>query len=169
MRGNVANHGGDGIMRNIYLDLDGVMADFDAHFPSVFGLDHKSMADDDMWKVINAHESYFLDMPICSGAYDFFLSIRHLNPIILTACPRTNYANAATQKRKWVRDNLCKNLTVLPVMGGHNKWLFMHSEGDVLIDDYEKNIKPWVKAGGIGIIHSDFYETSRVLSDVINP
>ena len=150
----------------LYLDLDGVMADFDAHFPDVFGLDHKSLADDEMWQRINAHESYFLDMPMCKGAADFFADVRHLSPIILTACPKTNYANAAIQKRKWVHKHLSPELTVLPVMGGHNKWLFMHSQGDVLVDDYAKNIKPWIKAGGLGVVHVGFENTIDAMAQI---
>ena len=146
----------------VYLDLDGVMADFDAHFPAVFGLDHRGMADDDMWAKINAHPSYFEDMPLCAGAAEFFLEIKHLRPIILTACPKTNYAHVAGQKRRWVRSNL-GDFTVLPVMGGHNKCLFMHSAGDILIDDYEKNCWPWEKAGGVAILHKSFDETRAAL------
>jgi hypothetical protein len=112
-----------------------------------------------MWQVINAHESYFLDMPTCVGAVKFFREIEKFSPIILTACPRTNYANAAMQKRQWVRKHLSENVTVLPVIGGHNKWLFMHAPGDILIDDYEKNLKPWRKAGGRGILHTNFPST----------
>jgi 5'-nucleotidase len=147
----------------VYLDLDGVMADFDAHFPAVFGLDHRGMADDDMWRTINAHPSYFRDMPPCRGAIEFFREIEDLNPIILTACPRTNYANAATQKRGWVRQHLSTSATVLPVMGGHNKPLFMHALGDILIDDFEKNTRAWTEAGGISILHRNFEDTRRYL------
>jgi hypothetical protein len=46
-------------MKRLYLDLDGVMADFDGTFPAVFGLDHRDMADDDMWLKINGHPSFF--------------------------------------------------------------------------------------------------------------
>ena len=140
----------------LYLDLDGVMADFDAHFPAVFGLDHRSMADDAMWATINAHPSYFRDMPPCPGAVEFYREIAHLDPIVLTACPRTNYANAATQKRAWVYEHLGPHVTVLPVMGGHNKPLFMHAPGDILIDDFEKNTRAWDAAGGMSILHRDF-------------
>jgi len=146
----------------LYLDLDGVMADFDAHFPAVFGLDHRSMADDAMWATINAHPSYFLDMPPCPGALEFFDDIATLDPIVLTACPRTNYANAAMQKREWVRRHLSPRTTVLPVMGGRNKPLFMHALGDILIDDFEKNTRSWSEAGGISILHRNFDDT-RVL------
>ncbi|WP_251275596.1 hypothetical protein, partial [Enterobacter hormaechei] len=45
--------------RTIYVDLDGVMADFDAAFPALFGLDHRLLADDEMWGHINNHPSFF--------------------------------------------------------------------------------------------------------------
>ena len=90
----------------IYLDLDGVMADFDSHFPEVFGLDHRGLADDDMWQQINSHKSYFRDMPMCEGAKDFWSDISHRNPIILTACPKSNYQHVAIQKREWCMEHL---------------------------------------------------------------
>lgn len=143
----------------IYLDLDGVMADFDAHFPALFGVDHRTILDDDMWATINAHPSYFRDMPVCEGAKAFFDGISWLNPIILTACPKSNYAHVARQKREWVREHLSKRATVLPVMGGRNKPLFMHQVGDILIDDFERNTKAWQDEGGIAILHKDFKTT----------
>ncbi|WP_143535378.1 hypothetical protein [Rhizobium sp. N122] len=151
----------------VYLDLDGVMADFDAHFPALFGVDHRSMLDDDMWSQINAHPSYFRDMPQCPGALNFFKSIEALNPIILTACPKSNYAHAARQKREWVREHLGHHVPVLPVMGGSSKPLFMHAAGDILIDDFERNTAAWSKAGGVAILHSNFEDTKAALGDVM--
>lgn len=148
----------------LFLDLDGVLADFDAHFPATFGLDHRGLADDAMWERINAHPNYFLDMPPCDGALDFWRSVRDLDPIILTSCPRTNYAHVARQKRLWVREHLSGEILVLPVLGGHNKPLFMHSPGDILIDDFAKNIEAWEKAGGFGILHHDFPSTMKALT-----
>lgn len=144
----------------VYLDLDGVMADFDAYFPALFGIDHRGMADDDMWAKINAHPSYFRDMPMCPGAKMFFDRIAWLDPIILTACPKSNYAHVARQKREWVREHLSTRCHILPVMGGRNKPLFMHSRGDILIDDFERNTTAWKLEGGFAILHRDF-ETTR--------
>jgi 5'-nucleotidase len=149
--------------RRIFLDLDGVMADFDAHFPALFGVTHRGMLDDDMWAFINSHPSYFRDMPPCEGALEFFARIKVLDPIILTACPRSNYANTAIQKREWVREHLSPDLTVLPVMGGKNKPLFMHEPGDILIDDFERNTTAWSKHGGVAILHTDFKSTEAML------
>jgi len=49
-------------------------------------------------------------------------------------------------------------------LGGRNKWLFMHQPGDVLIDDFAKNIGPWDAAGGVGILHRSFAETRAALA-----
>lgn len=151
----------------IYLDLDGVMADFDAHFPAVFGRDHRGMADDDLWATINAHPSYFRDMPVCLGAKEFFREIEHLSPIVLTACPKSNYAHVARQKRAWVREHLSDAITILPVMGGRNKALFMHAPGDILIDDFERNTKAWEEEGGVAILHQSFGQTEKELADLL--
>jgi hypothetical protein len=148
----------------IYLDLDGVMADFDAHFPATFGLDHRGMADDAMWSTINAHPSYFRDMPPCPGAVEFFGAVAHLDPIVLTACPRSNYAHVARQKRAWVREHLSTSIMILPVMGGRFKPLFMHAPGDVLIDDWRKNTDAWEAEGGVAILHRSFEDTWRSLT-----
>jgi len=151
----------------LYLDLDGVMANFDAHFPALFGVDHRAMADDAMWAIINAHPSYFRDMPPFEGAKEFFDGISYLDPIILTACPRSDYPNVARQKRAWVREHLSGDCIILPVMGGRNKPLFMHAPGDILIDDFKKNTGAWEAEGGVAILHTDFVSTSYSLISIL--
>lgn len=146
---------------NLYLDMDGVLADFNAGFELLFGMRtetfrqmHGEQADDVMWPTINAHPDFFRDLPPCQGALEFFKGVRHLAPAILTACPKVNYPHVASLKREWVQQHLGHDITVLPVMGGRNKPLFMHSKGDILIDDHIKNINAWNAAGGIGILHN---------------
>lgn len=152
------------IPQTLYLDLDGVMADFDRAFPELFGLDHRELADDAMWERINSHPSFFLDLPPCPGALDFFREVEHRQPTILTACPKTNYAHVAVQKRAWVRQHLSRTCLVLPVLGGKHKPLFMHQPGDVLIDDYSRNTAAWEAAGGIAILHRSWDETRAALA-----
>lgn len=151
-------------MARLYLDLDGVMADFDAHFPALFGVDHRDLLDDEMWATITSHRTYFRDMPVCPGALPFYAAIKHLRPIILTACPKSDYVNVAVQKRAWVREHL-GDLTVLPVMGGRHKPLFMHAPGDILVDDMARNCGAWKDAGGWAIQHEphDFGRTEAML------
>lgn len=153
--------------RTLFLDLDGVMADFDLHFHQCFGQHCRELDDEIMWPLIYGHHTpFFRSMPPMPGALEFFKQIEHLNPVILTACPKTNYAAVATQKREWVREHLSKTCMVLPVMGSHNKPLFMHQPGDVLIDDYGKNCRAWAAAGGNAIKHEgDWHNT---LEDTVN-
>lgn len=158
--GNVSQPNEPG--RTLYVDLDGVMADFDGAFPAVFGLDHRSLADEEMWGHINSHASFFRDLPPMAGAIEFFRSIEHLNPVILTACPKSNYAHVAAQKRAWVREHLSQTCLVLPVMGGRHKPLFMHQPGDILIDDWGKNCAAWTEAGGVAIKHEGDWAETRV-------
>jgi len=125
------------------------------------------MADDDMWLKINGHPSFFRDLPPMEGALEFFRSIEHLNPIILTACPKSNYAHVAAQKVEWVRAHLSAHVTVLPVLGGSSKPLFMHAKGDILIDDYRRNTEAWAAAGGHAILHRGFDGTAAALEQAI--
>lgn len=155
-------------MRKLYIDLDGVMADFDKHFIDLFGIESNKLDDPVMWKWINSHGSFFRDLPMCEGALDFFKSVLHLDPIILTACPKTNYPAAAIQKREWVREHLSTEIQVIPMLGGVNKKLFMHSQGDVLIDDFEKNCKSWREHGGMAIQHKNFRSTKKELELIMD-
>jgi 5'-nucleotidase len=153
-------------MIRLYIDLDGVMADFDKYFLDTFGVESGKLDDPTLWKWINGHGNFFLNLPLMPGALDFFNSVKHLNPTILTACPKSNYTTAAVQKRQWVYKHLSSEITVIPMMGGKNKCLFMHSPGDVLIDDFDKNCIPWREHGGIAIHHKDFDTTKRELRKV---
>jgi hypothetical protein len=143
------------------------MADFDAHFPVTFGIDHRKLKDDEMWAKINGHPSYFRKMPPCPGALDFFAEVRRHDPIILTACPKSNYTHVARQKRAWVREHLSSDIMVLPVLGGVNKPLFMHAPGDILIDDFRKNTRAWEEAGGRAILHRTFPSTRAQLDNLL--
>lgn len=154
-------------MTTLFVDLDGVLADFDAAFAKTFGGNCRELADDELWAKINSHPSYFRDIEPFAGAKEFYGKIEHLEPIILTACPKSNYHHVARQKREWVREHLSSDCLILPVAGGSSKPLFMRAPGDVLIDDFERNTDLWEKAGGIPILHRDFGTTASLLSFLI--
>lgn len=152
----------------LYIDLDGVMADFDKYFLQEFGVESNKLDDPTLWKWINSHGNFFLNLPLMEGALQFFRSVEHMNPTILTACPKSNYTVAAVQKRQWVYKHLSPDVTVIPMMGGKNKCLFMHAPGDILIDDFEKNCIPWAEHGGFAICHKDFVTTKDQLDLVLS-
>lgn len=155
---------------NIFVDLDGVMADFEAYFETHYGFRHDSVDDAVMWHHINSHPNFFGSLPLMPGAANMFREIVRMTgelPFILTACPKEEYAKHAIAKIDWVHEFIDPDLHVLPVMGGKNKALFMKAEGDVLIDDFEKNLKPWVARGGIAIHHTSPEKTISELAEII--
>lgn len=154
--------------RKLYLDLDGVMADFDRHFFNLFGMAPSEAGGDAvMWSMIESKPAFFLDLPLCESALEFFSHVHGLNPIVLTSCPKGFYTRAAAQKRAWVYLHLGPEVMVLPILGGYNKPLFMHAPGDVLVDDYGCNVGAWVRAGGIGIKHENFISTVEALENIV--
>jgi 5'(3')-deoxyribonucleotidase len=112
-----------------------------------------------MWAAIDTVPTFFRDLPVIPGALEFFEQIKHLHPIILTSCPASNYPHVADQKHAWVREHLGDDVLVLPVNGSESKPRFLQHHGDVLIDDWGKNIRAWEQQGGIGLKYEgDFGE-----------
>lgn len=150
-------------MRTIFLDLDGVLADFDRGVFLATGKTPDQIADDDvMWAAIKQVPNFFLNLPKMVGADQFVsyvLSIAAYNRCavsVLTGLPNPDkeLADADVQKRSWVA-------TLYPVLAtsvhcclSKEKQLFC-KPGDVLIDDRRDNITRWKKAGGHGILFRD--------------
>jgi len=160
--------------RTLFLDLDGVMADFDGGFPAKFGFDHRNVPDEVMWDAIEKDGKFFRELPPCEGALDFYRLISMWRPVILTACPAGDkFVDVAQQKRAWVERHLQSWRSTPPIVftpGGKTKALYMNRPGDILIDDFERNIERWREAGGVGIHHTgDFQSTWDQLSGAIWP
>jgi len=154
-------------MTNLFIDLDDVLADFSGHFSRTFGMEHEGMEDEYFWGLIDSHGTFFRDLPLAPGALPFYLAVRALNPVILTACHIDRFAKSAVQKREWVREHL-GDVPMIPSPGSKHKQHYMHAPGDVLIDDYSANIKRWNMARGHGILHfGNFAATYKALDDYL--
>ena len=72
---------------------------------------------------------------------------------ILTSLPHpTDKLHTAREdKIDWVRKYLSPYIPVNTVVGGTEKAKYVRSRNDILIDDLERNISAWNKAGGTGI------------------
>lgn len=138
-------------MPNLFLDSDGVFYDFDAHVLALFGQTSRQLGDDRLWALATAHPDFWTKMPIKPGAQKLWDAVKHVNPMVLTGCPKSDYETAAAHKVvRWREDFDHSRVTTCL---SRDKALHMEQPGDILVDDFVKNLKRWEKAGGIGILY----------------
>lgn len=151
----------------IYVDLDGVLADFDKAAESILKTNNIYKYEfiwgpDKFWEKLNTRPNFFRDMEMMPDARHLWAKIDHLDPTILTALPRENGERVAEQKRKWVNEKL--NIEGARVITCPTKDKPKHCKpGDILIDDRAVNRDAWIKAGGTYIIHTDAKRTLGAL------
>ena len=136
----------------LFLDSDGVKADFDSHAENLFGRHPSKIPNDELWELVNADPERFWDgIPLMEGALEMFDTFRNQyeNITFLTGCPRDGYDIAAAHKRVWLR----RHFGDVPVITclSRDKQLHMNAPGDVLLDDMPRNLKRWEAAGGVAI------------------
>lgn len=136
----------------LFLDCDGVLADFDALAIEVFG-QHPNEAEvalgpDEFWRRLRQHGAFFRILPLLSDAMDLYRAVAHLHPIILTGCPRGGWAEP--QKLDWAQRHFPGVRMV--TCSSQEKRLHMNP-GDILIDDLLKYRHLWEEAGGVFVHH----------------
>lgn len=157
----------------VNVDQDGVLADFDLAYPLNFEVHHLSpgLSKRAMWDNVFKHPNFFGELPVCNAARVFMCMLEHVpRTSVLTACPHSFYRQAANQKREFLErefSGLKQKTAFLPVVGGVNKCVMMNQPGDVLIDDHQPNIEAWEDAGGTGILHDNFVDTSERLLAIL--
>jgi hypothetical protein len=139
-------------MRQLYLDCDGVLADFDKGATAILGAGprdyEKRHGLGRFWQKLAQAPDFYFSLPLMRDAMELFEAVRHLNPIILTGLPRGNWA--ADQKVRWAEKHF-PGTRIITTMARDKR---DHArEGDVLVDDMVKHRARWEEVGGIFIHH----------------
>ncbi len=136
-------------MGEIFCDLDGVLADFDAHADALFGAERRQWAPSRFWKAVAEHGAFFVTMPWLPEGRILWRALAG-RATILTALPRTDQANVERQKLAWCLRELGPFVAVICVPPERDKadWC---SAGAMLIDDRERNCARWRAAGGVAL------------------
>lgn len=135
----------------LFLDLDGVLADFDKGVKEVTGNYPGEQKPKDMWRALAHTSDFYYNLDFMSDGMVLWNKTKHLNPVILTGLPMGNWAKS--QKERWVSDNLGKNVPIITCRA-RDKAMYCQP-GDVLVDDREKIRDKWEAAGGQFVHHID--------------
>ena len=137
----------------LFLDCDGVLADFDRAAKKLFGMPPRQAEEElgsrQFWARIHGQKTFYRNLPLKRDARLLFDAVAHLHPIILTGCPIGGWAEP--QKVEWAAEHF-PGTEIITCMS-REKSLHMQP-GDVLVDDYLKYRDLWQEAGGIFIHHT---------------
>ena len=151
-------------MNTLYIDMDGVVADFNEYAFRVHGFAPEVEFADNEWNQIAKNERLYRDLKKTPYADELVEYCRHFGKVnnysvfFLTAVPKSNRLHwAFTDKVEWGRIHFPD----IPVhFGPFSKDKHVHCKADdILIDDRMSNIIEWRNANGVGILHETFEKT----------
>jgi 5'(3')-deoxyribonucleotidase len=149
----------------LFLDADGVLADFDLAARGLLGMRSKEYIDKHgrgmFWKRLAEAPNFYGDLAEMPDARVLFDAVRHLKPTILTGLPAGNWA--APQKVEWAAGHF-PGVPIITCMA-RDKHLHMHP-GDVLVDDREKHRAEYEAAGVVFVHHKNAEDSLRQLAKI---
>ena len=163
-------------MRTIYIDMDGVVADFDSYVSALLGRPIGWGATQDLtdveWERLASVDRLYFQMPLMPDATKLIAYIKSLSTRFhvhfLTAVPRrSTIPSAKDDKQAWIDKYFPgMRMDIGPYSHHKQKWC---KPGDILIDDRPSNIEQWTAVGGIAIYHTGDVDASiKRLNEVIS-
>ncbi len=153
----------------LFVDLDGVMADFDKGVVKVTGKRPDEQPLNQMWKSLARHGDFYYSLDLMPDATTLWKYVVKFNPIILSGLPMGSWAPG--QKKRWVGEHLGWDIPVVLGMARDKpqdamKYLGVNTlEGCILIDDRKKAKTLWESAGGTFILHTSAASSIRQLQE----
>lgn len=149
----------------IFLDLDGVMADFDLHLKTEGKREENGKT---KWDALD--EAWWTTMPPVSGARDFYDTVKSLATVKFLTAPVLS-EECFSGKAIWIQrflpekgKNALLDLIICPSKDKH----FLAKSNHILVDDRQNNVDDWNKAGGIGILFDgDFSAVLKQIETVM--
>ena len=150
---------------HLFLDCDGVLADFDAGAKKLLGMSPAQFEGrhgrGEFWKRLAKAPNFYGTLPKMPDADVLFDAVKHLKPTILTGLPLGNWA--APQKVKWAAEHF-PGVPIITCMA-RDKPKHMHP-GDVLVDDRETHRAAYEAHDVIFIHHRNAEDSLRQLAEI---
>lgn len=149
----------------LFLDCDGVLADFDEGTRRLFGMKPAAFEAKhgrrELWRRIATADNFYGGLPEMPDARMLFDAVAHLKPTILTGLPIGNWA--APQKIGWAADHF-PGVAVITCMA-RDKHKHM-AAGDVLVDDRDNHRAEYENAGIVFVHHRNAADSIKQLAKI---
>jgi len=149
----------------LFLDADGVLADFDQGFraltgdlPAAFEEKHGKK---EFWRRIATARNFYGSLPEMPDARALFDAVKHLEPTILTGLPIGKWAGP--QKIEWAAEHF-PGVPIITCMA-RDKHKHMRL-GDVLVDDRDNHRAAFEAAGVVFVHHKNAADSLRQLAKI---
>lgn len=161
-------------MKIIYVDMDGVLCDFNKAFKDKFGIHHYECNEKDKRKLWNnfIDNDGFASLEWHDGGKElacFLIGLENTQLCILSSGGGFDrHRDVMSQKLRWLEANGLKNWPAVVVPGRKYKAGFANGSS-FMIDDTPDVIKSFCAAGGNGCIYKDVATTISVVNKWANP
>lgn len=151
----------------IYVDMDGVLTDWEKQFEKLFGVPVKTYEQehgkDKRYELVHKNSpNFYATMPWMKDGKVLYNFIKEFPTEILS---HATDPECKQGKETWLSDHditLKQNL----VQEREDKAKFA-TTNSILIDDREDNVNEFVNAGGVGILHKDATDTINKLKEIL--
>lgn len=167
---------GDEFKPDLYIDLDGVLIDFEkkalevaGYLPSYSSDATQKKLRSDFWKQVATHvkkgNKFFEVMDLLPDALDLYDYIKHRDPTVLSATGHV--VGAKEEKRNSVRAKFGHEMAdrALFVRDASQKGTHA-APGRILIDDRQKALDSFIAEGGMGVLHKNAKDTIAQLKEL---
>ena len=152
-------------MPNLFLDADGVLADFDLGVERLLGMPvqqfERRRGRGAFWRELAKAPDFYARLSEMPDAHELFDAVKHLKPTILTGLPLGNWA--APQKVRWAAEHF----PGVPIITCMARDKHKHMEpGDVLVDDRENHREAYEAHGVVFVHHKNARDSIRQLAGI---
>jgi len=137
----------------IYIDMDGVVADFDQSIIDIFGEEYSNKIADKFWKQTCVEAEVFRRMPPIAEGIEMVEAIRAYHDICFMTSTggMPHHIDIAKQKLDWLHAHDLGQHPVAFCMNTQGKGRYAQP-GAPLIDDRKKVCDAWIQGGGVAYL-----------------